>query len=75
MEEKIYKILEDIRPNCNYRESTDYIEDGFLDSFDVIELVSKIEEVFDVKIDGLDILPENFKGISEIMDIIKKSGE
>lgn len=72
--ETIYGILEELRPEFDFRTSKDFIEDGLLDSFDVISLVSELEDKFDVLIDALDILPENFSSVQAISDIVKKNG-
>jgi len=72
--EKIYKILEEIRPEFDYTGSNDFIVDGMLDSFDIISLVTMLEENYNVFIDALDILPENFCNVKAIADIVVKSG-
>lgn len=72
--EKIYEILENIRPEFDFRHSADFIEDGFLDSFDVVSLVSDLESEYDCLIDALDILPENFNTIDNIIAVVKKNG-
>ena len=72
--ETIYSILEELRPEFDFRTSEDFIEDGFLDSFDVISLVSELESKFDILIDALDIIPENFNTVQSIADIVKKNG-
>lgn len=72
--EKIYEILEELRPEFDFRESDNFIEDGFLDSFDIVLLVAKLEEEFDISIDGLDIVPEKFESIDCIVDLLRKSG-
>ena len=72
--EQIYKILEEIRPEFDFKESDDYIEDGLLDSFDMVTVVSEIEAAFDILIDGLDIIPENFQNIITICEVVKKNG-
>lgn len=74
MKEKILEMLAEIRPEFDYTESVNFIEDGLLDSFDIITLISMIEEAYDVKIDGLDIIPENFASIEGISALIKKCG-
>jgi acyl carrier protein len=43
-----------------------------LDSFDIISIVSDIEESFDIAIDGAKILPENFDSIEAILNLIDK---
>ena len=72
--EKIFSILQGLRPELDFHESTNYIEDGFLDSFDVISLVSELEETYGIIIDGLDIVPENFLNADTIAELVKKSG-
>lgn len=72
--EKIYEILAELRPEFDFKTSEDFIEDGLLDSFDIVSLVTELEKVFDVLIDALDIVPENFDSVNAIADLIKKSG-
>ena len=57
MEEKVLSILKEIRPEFDFEESDNFVEDGYLDSFDIVTLVSELETAFDVVIDGLDVLP------------------
>lgn len=74
MKEKIIDILKGIRPEFDFAESDDFVEDGYLDSFDVIELIACIENELGVVIDGLDILPDNFKNLDAIVKTIKRNG-
>lgn len=75
MEEKIYDILKEIRPEFNFEESDNFVEDGYLDSFDIVTLVSELETAFDVIIDGLDVLPENFRSVQDLCNLVNKNGE
>ena len=70
----IIGMLKEIRPEFDFDESDDYIMDGLLDSFDIITLTGMIEEKYQIKIDGLDIVPENFDNSDHIVELIKKSG-
>lgn len=72
--EKIMEILQGIRPEFDFNTSEDFIEDGYLDSFDLVSLVSELDETFDISIDGLDIIPENFKSLDTITNVVKKNG-
>ncbi len=72
--EKIREILVDIRPEYDFKDDVDFIEDGMLDSFDVLTLVTALEEEFDIQIDGEDIVPENFNSIENIKKLLQKSG-
>lgn len=70
----IYEILVDLRPEFDFSQSSDFIADGLLDSFDIVAFIVQIEEIIGVKIDGMDILPENFQNIETIARLIRKSG-
>jgi acyl carrier protein len=74
MKQQIIEILTEIRPEFDFTHETDFIEQGMLDSFDVITLVTALDEKFNVSIDGMDILPENFSSIEKIENLLKKSG-
>ena len=75
MEEKVLSILKEIRPEFDFEESDNFVEDGYLDSFDIVTLVSELETAFDVVIDGLDVLPENFETVQDIYNMVNKSRE
>lgn len=75
MEEKIFSILKELRPEFDFEESDNFVEDGYLDSFDIVTLVSELETEFDIIIDGLDVLPENFETVKDICNMVMKSRE
>ena len=72
MKEKILEILQDLRPELDFTESNDFIEDGYLDSFDMVALVSNLDKTFCISILGEDIIPENFANLEAIENIVKK---
>lgn len=72
--EKILEVLKGIRPEYNFAESKDFIEDGLLDSFDIVMLVSDLESEYHIIIDGLDIIEENFNSLDAILELIRKNG-
>lgn len=72
MREKILEILQDLRPELDFTESNDFIEDGYLDSFDMVALVSDLDKTFCISILGEDIIPENFANLEAIENIVKK---
>ena len=75
MKEQILKILMELRPEFDFtQEGVDFIEDGMLDSFDLVTLVSELDNAFGISIDGVDILPENFCSIDAITKLLAKNG-
>jgi len=72
MKEKIIKILTDIRPEFDFnQEDVNFIEEGMLDSFDLVTLVTELDETFGITIDGVDIVPENFSSVDKIESLLK----
>lgn len=74
MEEKIIKILTGLRPEFDFNEPLNFIEEGMLDSFDVINLVTALDSEFGISIDGMDVLPENFSSVNSIEALLRKNG-
>lgn len=75
MKEKIVSILSDLRPEFDFtEEGVNFIEDGMLDSFDMVSLVDELEEQFGIKIDGIDVVADNFTTVANIEALLKKSG-
>lgn len=74
MKEKIIGILSELRPEFDFNEPLDFIEEGMLDSFDVINLVTALDSEFGISIDGVDVLPENFSSVERIEALLKKNG-
>ncbi|WP_262148648.1 phosphopantetheine-binding protein [Chryseobacterium foetidum] len=74
MKNKIIEILNGIRPEFDFGSETNYISQGMLDSFDLITLVTELDESFGISIDGTDILPENFESAEAIEALLKKNG-
>ena len=74
MKEKIVETLTDLRPEFDFNEDVNFIEEGMLDSFDVVSLVDELESQFNIKINGTDVIAENFSSLDKIEALVKKSG-
>ena len=72
--DNIKQILKNLHPEYDFDSSTNFVEDGFLDSFALTALIAELDEAFGISIDGLDIVPENFASWNSILDVVKKNG-
>jgi acyl carrier protein len=72
--DRVPEILNSIRPEQDFASSQDFIEEGLLDSFDVVMLVTALEEAFSILIDGTEVVPENFRNIEAIRGLLAKYG-
>lgn len=71
---EIVAILQEIRPEFDFSSPVDLINDGVLDSFDLITLVSDLDKKYNISIEGTDILPENFNNIQAIEKLLQRYG-
>ena len=74
MKKKIISILSELRPEVDFNEPLNFIEEGMLDSFDIINLVTALDSEFSISIDGMDVLPDNFSSVERIEALLKKNG-
>ena len=74
MKKKIIRILSELRPEFDFNEPLNFIEEGMLDSFDIINLVTALDSEFSISIDGMDVLPDNFSSVERIEALLKKNG-
>ena len=54
-----------------YSDDASFLEERIVDSMGVMELVSFVEEQFKVKVDDLDVTPENFDSINRLAAYIR----
>lgn len=69
----ILEILKEIKPECDFEASSNFIDDALLDSYEIVELVEAMEDEFGIFIDGMEILPENFVSIEAIQALVDRS--
>lgn len=72
MREKILEILLDIRPDVDFENEKALVDDRILDSFDILAVVSELDEEFGVEINVQDLLPENFNSVEGLVDLVTK---
>ena len=72
--DKLIAILNEIRPGVDWVSETSIIDDGLLDSFDIISLVGEFEAAFGAKV-GLEHLePENFNSVDAMKALVEELG-
>ena len=69
---ELIEILENLHPEVDFDTCTTLIDDKILDSFDIITIISEINEEFDVVIPTEEIVPENFNSAQALYALVKK---
>lgn len=69
---EVIDVLNEVKKGVDYEKEEHLISDGILSSFDIVMLVSLLNEKFDVEITVMDIVPENFESVKDIKALIEK---
>ena len=72
---ELIEILENLHPEVDFETCTTLIDDKILDSFDIISVISEINEEFDVVIPAEEIIPENFNSAQALHALITRLEE
>ncbi|MBQ7144631.1 MAG: acyl carrier protein [Oscillospiraceae bacterium] len=71
MKQTIERILGELCPGVDL-ESETLIDEGLIDSFDLVSLVGELMDEFDVELTVEDLLPENFNSVDAIVELIAR---
>lgn len=70
--EKLLELLKGVRADVDFENETALIDDGILDSFDVVAIISEIDNEFGVQIRIAELDPENFNSAESIWNLIQE---
>lgn len=73
--DELLEILEDIKPNVDFKTCTDLIDGGYLDSFNILSIVSELNDAFGVEISPVDIVPGNFNSADALWKMVQRLGD
>lgn len=69
--EKLLEILQGIRPDVDFVNEKSLIDDGILDSFDVVSIISELDDAFGVQVRITELDPDNFNSAEAIWALVK----
>lgn len=64
-----------LHPDVDFAAEGALIDEGVLDSLDIVTLITEINEQFDVSIPAEEILPENFNSVEALYALIERIDE
>ena len=69
---RLLEILEGIRPDVDFAAETGLMDNGILDSFDIVSIISELNDEYDIAIRITELNPVNFNSAEAIMNMVKK---
>ena len=70
--QSILKILEDVRPDVDFVSENQLMDDGVLDSFDIVSIISELNDEFNIEIRINELKPDNFNSMEAIQKMTKR---
>tara|TARA_B100000315_G_C14087586_1_gene367690 strand:- start:147 stop:392 length:246 start_codon:yes stop_codon:yes gene_type:complete len=71
----IIEIIKIMKELPEFDESIKMIKDGLIDSFDIMNLITDLQEKFQITIDGEDLIPENFEKVDNLAEMVRRKLE
>jgi acyl carrier protein len=75
MKSTILTILKSVAPESDFDGSQNFLDDGLLDSFDVILVTTALEEQFGIAIPGEQISPENYHSLESLSGLVMRCSQ
>ena len=70
--DEVIEILEEIQPDADYETCETLIDDGILDSFAILSIISELEDAFDIRITPAEIIPANFNSTRALYAMVQR---
>lgn len=72
MLERVIELLQEIKEDIDYENETALIDDELLDSFDILQIISALDEEFDISIPAAMIIPDNFNSAEALWNMVQE---
>lgn len=70
--EQVLSILRELKPNVDFETETRLIDDGILDSFDIVLLTTRISDTFGINIPVEELKAENLNSAAAVCDLVER---
>lgn len=73
--DELLDILKELHPEVDFETCTNLVDGKILDSFDIITIITEINNNFDVAIPAEEIVPENFNSAKALYALVERLEE
>ncbi len=72
---ELIAILTDLHPDVDFTTEEGLVENGILNSLDIVSIITEVADKFDVQIPAEEIMPENFDSAEALWTLITRLDE
>ena len=73
--EQLLNILNQLHADVDFAACEGLVDEGILDSLDIVTLITEINDAFDISIPAEEIIPDNFNSARAIWALIERLDE
>ena len=70
--EEIIELLEGIKDDVDFRNCKTLIDDGILESFDILQIISELNDAYNISIPAKEIIPANFNSAEALLAMVNR---
>lgn len=69
--DEFINMLSEIKPGVDFEMEDALIDDGILESLDIISIISEIASVYGVQIPSDELIPDNFNSAQALYELVQ----
>ena len=69
--ERLLEILSEIKEDVDFASCTTLVDDGILDSFDILQIIAALNDEYDISIPASEIMPQNFNSAEALYQMVQ----
>lgn len=66
------ELLKSIKDDVDFENCKTLIDDGILESFDILQIISELNDAYDISIPAKDIIPDNFNSAEALLAMVNR---
>jgi D-alanine--poly(phosphoribitol) ligase subunit 2 len=70
--EELLKVLEDVTDEVDFTKEEHLIDDGLLTSFDILQIISALDDAYGISIPASEIVPKNFNSAKAMLALVNR---
>ena len=73
--EEFLSLLHEVKEDVDFENCTTLIDDGILDSFDILQIITTLNDNYDIEIPASEIVPANFNSAQTLLKMVERLKE
>lgn len=68
--DKLLNIIKQIKPENDLTQHNELVNEGILDSIDIVSIITEIEKEYGIELNPEDIDPDNFQSVTRMYEMV-----